>query len=262
MQTHTDRLYQKRLCAFHRMVAVPECGADSYDACVPAICRGEDSLKLADEFFNLNVALNDSSRPYLAQWAANNAGPIVAGKALITAWQRGHGGSIMGRFTDHTILKWFRRAAPEGLMDEAERKVFNNLPDIVTAYRGAREDMPEDAVGGLSWTLDLKVAVFFARDYHFGRKGPAVVVGADFPRSAIVAYTDGRSERELILDWRRFRNRAYVPEAEWPAKSDKVALPCPNTHCPTGPWLTALPNSRRPSASPSAHSSARRRTAP
>jgi hypothetical protein len=173
------------------MVAVPEWGADSYDACVPAICRGEDSLKLADEIFNLNVALDDSSRPYLAQWAANNAGPIVAGKALITAWRRGHGGSIMGRFTDHAILKWFRRAAPEGLMDEAERKVFNNLPDIVTAYRGAREDMPEDAVGGLSWTLDLKVAVFFARDYRFGRKGPAVVVRADFPRSAIVAYTDG-----------------------------------------------------------------------
>ena len=75
MHTNTDRLYQKRLRAFRRMVDVPEWGKDD---CITAICRGEDSIELAEEIANLHFALDDRSRPYLAQWAANYAGPIVA----------------------------------------------------------------------------------------------------------------------------------------------------------------------------------------
>jgi hypothetical protein len=217
--------FEAKMRSFRRMVAVPEWGVDAYNACIPAICRGEDSLMLADAIFGLFVALDDSSRPNLACWACKNAGPIVAGKALMSAWERGKEGGIMNRFSRPTLLKWFRRASPEGLMDEAERKVFDNLPPIVTAYRGAREEEPCYGVGGMSWTLDLKVAVFFARDHGFARKDrPAVVTKADFPRSAIVAYTDGRSERELVLDWHRFRNRTYIPESDWPTEpTDQVA---------------------------------------
>jgi hypothetical protein len=217
--------FEVKMRSFHCMVAVPEWGVNSYKACIPAICRGEDSLKLADEIFGLHVALDDSFRPDLAHWACNNAGPIVAGRALMEAWQRGHDGGIMNRFSRPTLLKWFRRASPVGLMNAAERKVFNDLPDVVTAYRGAYEADPMWTVGGMSWTTDLKVAARFARYYRNRKRGgTACVVKAEFPRAAIVAYTNGRSERELILVWRRFRNRTYIPESDWPAEPvDQVA---------------------------------------
>jgi hypothetical protein len=177
MHTDTDCLYQKRIRAFHRMVAVPEWGADHYNAAVPAICRGKDSLKLADKIVSLNFALNDGSRPYLAQWAANYAGPIVAGRALMEAWLRGHDGGIMNRFSRPTLLKWFRRASPVGLMNAAERNVFTDLPDVVTAYRGAYEADPMWTVGGMSWTTDLKVAAFFARYYRNRKRGGTACAG-------------------------------------------------------------------------------------
>jgi hypothetical protein len=53
----------------------------------------------------------------------------------------------------------------------------------------------------MSWTLDERRANWFAERFAFD--APGVVLRAEIPKGAVVAYLDGRSERELVVVDRR-----------------------------------------------------------
>jgi hypothetical protein len=80
----------------------------------------------------------------------------------------------------------------EKLMDADDRIMFINLPKVVTVYRGY--DNPKH-VGGISHTLELSVAEKFSR--RFGKVGG--IAKAEVPKEKIIAYTNGRSEHEVII---------------------------------------------------------------
>ncbi len=70
---------------------------------------------------------------------------------------------------------------------------LGDLPDELTIYRGTvREDND-----GISWTLDEKMARFFARRFN-GDRG--VVKTKTIARSDALHFTDARGEREIIYD--------------------------------------------------------------
>jgi hypothetical protein len=77
----------------------------------------------------------------------------------------------------------------------AEYTLPEDLPDVVTIYRGVNGCTPWQAAGGLFWSLDFDVAAWFACHYR-GQNG--YVVKATISRSELVYYNDERDEREVI----------------------------------------------------------------
>lgn len=91
-------------------------------------------------------------------------------------------------------------------MDEGERAVVAALPEPVTVYRGCGDETHKS---GLSWTLDRERAVWFAHNAAIGwgaaRAGLAPVAGlrpllvtGEVARGDVLAYLNGRGEREII----------------------------------------------------------------
>lgn len=86
-------------------------------------------------------------------------------------------------------------------MDEEDRADFEELPDRVKIYRGVTE-YNQNMVKGLSWTLDRKVAEWFA--HRFMSKGH--VYAATILKKDILAYYDGRNEQEVVVDFRQLED--------------------------------------------------------
>lgn len=84
------------------------------------------------------------------------------------------------------------------LMKKEELEAFNNLPDMVTVYRGCREGLNEN---GLSWTLREENATWFANRYGNLEFVP-LVLRREIKKSDIKALFLGRNEFEVV----------YVPE--------------------------------------------------
>lgn len=83
----------------------------------------------------------------------------------------------------------------DAMMDSDERKVLADLPEVVTVYRGCRQEENED---GFSWTLDRDRAAWFARRWHGDQTGDPIVLVGEIHKDEIVAYLDHRNEREII----------------------------------------------------------------
>ena len=78
---------------------------------------------------------------------------------------------------------------------------FNELPSIVTLYRGQNtEDLD-----GISWTTDFEIAKKFAARHKLtindedGECIEAGVLKVEVPKEQIKAYTNNRNEKECII---------------------------------------------------------------
>jgi hypothetical protein len=171
----------------------------------------EDSLDLADQAQTLYVMCDGQSRldlTWLVFDALREAGPLVMGAVLRDAWMDGKFGSplTVNGYTKAQVMRWFRRASPQTLMNESERKRLSDLPDPVQAFRGALGPTLRKAASGMSWTLDATVAGFFTARYEKIFRQKAITITAELPREAVVAYFDERQESELVANYRRARN--------------------------------------------------------
>lgn len=75
-------------------------------------------------------------------------------------------------------------------MSEEDKSKFDKLPDLLTVYRGYRRNKD-----GLSYTLDKEKAIWFSKRFH--KEGNVLEV--TIPKSKIFAYTNSRSEQEIII---------------------------------------------------------------
>lgn len=104
---------------------------------------------------------------------------------------------------DYRAQDYFAISDKNLMMDKAEIKYYNHLPEVVTLYRGAsyREFDEEwrESNFGLSWTTERKVAEFFA----FRGKGCSIKDGRvykiEIKKEAISAVFLERGEYECIL---------------------------------------------------------------
>lgn len=92
-------------------------------------------------------------------------------------------------------VKWFKQADKTMLMDAEEYKVYSELPDTLTVYRGV-------AVGrnpqGLSWTMDRDKAEWFA--HRFDRNGTTgYLQSATIKKEDVLAYFNSRNEEEIVV---------------------------------------------------------------
>ena len=91
------------------------------------------------------------------------------------------------------ILKWLKAADKSAFMDKEDLKIYNELSEKITVYRGCGE---KGTVKGFSWTTDKDKAFWFAT--RFSRSGK--VFKAVIPKSGVIAYTNQRGEKEVIVD--------------------------------------------------------------
>ena len=90
-------------------------------------------------------------------------------------------------------VHFFRKARKSYIMKSSELKVYNTLPDTVTAYRGVAQGRERY---GLSWTTDREKAEWFQN--RFGEKNE--LLKAAVPKEHILAYFNRRGESEVVVD--------------------------------------------------------------
>jgi hypothetical protein len=80
------------------------------------------------------------------------------------------------------------------MMDVSERKFFKTFKNEITVYRGYRRGSDRC---GLSWTMSIGKAEWFAQRYH-REHDQAFVLTGKVSKEDIHAYTNGRNEQEII----------------------------------------------------------------
>lgn len=109
-------------------------------------------------------------------------------KMLAVCWSA-HGG---GEISAPELETWFKKADKNFLMSKKEQKIFSELPEQVTVYRGVSPQYKY----GLSWTLDKKVALWYV-DRNEGKE--ACIYECTVNRKDILCYFDTRNEAEVII---------------------------------------------------------------
>src|SRR6266446_4892898 len=107
-------------------------------AVVAGVMAGEDTRDLAEALLAVYLQAGGSHQPQRPDLVAHvldwPAGPIVYGDALSTCYRDGRTRSLLSaRHGKSRVLRWFKGAAPDTLMEEKERAAFAALPDLVTA---------------------------------------------------------------------------------------------------------------------------------
>ncbi len=106
--------------------------------------------------------------------------------------------------TKAEFVSFFQNADKKLLMDKKEYAVYTALPEEVTVYRGVGK---HGKVNGLSWTLDLEKAKWFANRFE-----PVGVYKAKINKKYVLAYFNGRNEHEIVLDYRKLTDIEEVSE--------------------------------------------------
>jgi len=88
-----------------------------------------------------------------------------------------------------------KRPQREAMMHDEEKAIVQGLPDSVTVYRGYGFTNSK----GWSWTLEKEKAVWFAERFACLGGVPRVATGK-VSKKDIIAYFDGREEKEIVCD--------------------------------------------------------------
>lgn len=101
------------------------------------------------------------------------------------------------------ILISFRAKEPnsEMVMDSLEREKLASLPDEIKIYRGMTVSEFKSRMFGISWTLDPKVAHFFAFEYgrNFTTNGEEKMIHEMIiSKKDVFAYLASGKEEEII----------------------------------------------------------------
>ena len=94
----------------------------------------------------------------------------------------------------------FKQADKSALMNGDEIQRISDLPDNITIYRGVN-DITNHPVNGLSWTLDINTANWFANRFTKMEKCTASVYKATIKKEDILSYFD--EEKEVVVDYKK-----------------------------------------------------------
>lgn len=92
-----------------------------------------------------------------------------------------------------TLIKWFKKASKQSLMDAEELAYYNSLPDEFTVYRGIGSKTNKK---GISYTLSLEKAEWFAN--RFQQDG--YVLTGTAKKKDVLAYLNGREEQTILIE--------------------------------------------------------------
>lgn len=96
-------------------------------------------------------------------------------------------------------VRYFRKAAPNLLMNDTDYARFLSLPDEIVVYRGVNR---KGSYKGLSWTTDRERAEWFASRWKIN----SAVYKATIAKADVLACFGERGEEEIVLDSRKLKN--------------------------------------------------------
>lgn len=103
------------------------------------------------------------------------------------------------------LVSLFERADPDLLMTDAEKAKLAEMPDTFTVYRGYSETQvraKRTKRRGLSWSLDKKIAIWFAKRWSHP---DARLLQATVNKSELYMYSNERREQEVVVNPRKVR---------------------------------------------------------
>ena len=92
------------------------------------------------------------------------------------------------------LVKLFKKCNKQYLMTEEDYKIYQNLSDEITVYRGVAVNRNPN---GLSWTQNLKTAQWFANRFNT-ETNKGYVQTAIVSKSKVLAYFNTRNEDEIV----------------------------------------------------------------
>ena len=169
--------------------------------------RGQmaQNIQEAESSNQLFYMVTKSYRLAFLKYAAGYLSERDAASALNFVWTTSEAPNSDPNLSRRELLALFRSVSPSLLMDKEELQVYEELPDLVTVYRGVT---PYNAkmVKGLSWTLDRDTAEWFAHRY----RSHGQVYQAQIEKAHIHAIFLGRNEAEVIVDPHYLTNLAQA----------------------------------------------------
>jgi hypothetical protein len=176
--------------------------------------HGTDDDAAVEAASKLFFALSDGSRGsatvYLLIFGGMSPRPFAA--LLKHAWGRGKTGSILGiAMPQSLVIDAFRKArqqAPDVLMGDGWPH-YQNLPQIITVYRGVRH---HKATRGMAWSMDELVARGFASRGWGGDSGR--LLAAEISKAHVLALLEppGEGESEAVCNPRALRNVRVIED--------------------------------------------------
>jgi hypothetical protein len=129
--------------------------------------------------------------------------PLIKGKKYWYALRTAYENSDNLYSFRHDVLLAFLKNEPEKeyLMNAAEKRFLNSLPEQITIYRGMTTKEFKEKSFGPSWTLKKEVAEFFAHEYkrnYDTSNMKKIVHKITINKSEVVAFFNGRKEFEII----------------------------------------------------------------
>lgn len=123
------------------------------------------------------------------------------GTVLGIFWQSIEQTSLDKNISGTDIIKMFKRANKEKLMDEDERKIFDSLPEQITVYRGVTS-YNKNNKKAFSWTTEREVAEWFANRFN---TGTGEIWTITVPKERILCAFEG-GEREVIVNLYNYKD--------------------------------------------------------
>lgn len=100
------------------------------------------------------------------------------------------------------LIKSFLCKEPDkwALMKKSERSFLERLPSEISIYRGMTKSEYESGEFGVSWTLNRKVAEYFAFEYqrNFNANQPKIIHELMVSKHSLHAYFSSRNEKEVV----------------------------------------------------------------
>lgn len=160
--------------------------------------------------------------PYILnflKFAAKDMSKEDLGEVLRGFWQSIEQISLDKSVTGREIVSWFKRADKDTLMDEEDFQFFNDLPEMVTVYRGVTS-YNRKKKKAFSWSVDREIAEWFANRFS---TGTGEVWTMTVPKERILCYYGGR-EQEVIVNLYGYEGdmkiEPYIPHGEEGAESE------------------------------------------
>jgi hypothetical protein len=157
-----------------------------------AILRFKGLIEKSESTDSILMLLNESYRLQFLNIIQKGLSPDEMGRLLADVWvdsERPNNDVI----PLSTIIKWFKNASKQSLMDADEFAYYDSLPDKFTVYRGIGSESNKK---GISYTLSLEKAEWFAN--RFQKKG--YVLTGTAKKKDVLAYFNRREEQEILIE--------------------------------------------------------------
>lgn len=128
-------------------------------------------------------------------------------ETLAACWIREEQPNMNPNFTKAELTDMFKRADKKYLMSETGYRKWEELPEILTVYRGVTGYNGKN-IRALSWTTSYKTAKWFAG--RFEEQGK--IYQAEIDKKHILAYIDQRGESEVIVEPKYLKNVEIVED--------------------------------------------------